>query len=177
VPLVAAAAGGLLAITLAAALDGGEPALAAAEPRAIVTRTITIPAAAFDPTSDAVEYLNEGPALFVDAGSGTFRAIFGFEAPEIVVRKLVLYATDDGAGEICVYLNRSTPADGGGQIMGQLCTTGDEAGVRTFTLSAADFDYRRLTGAYGPYLRLTMPGTLADGYLFYDLKVTYTYEI
>lgn len=173
---MAAVAGGLLAITLAAVLDGGEPVLAAAEPQTIVSRTITIPAAAFDPTSHAMAYENHGPSLFMVVGDGTFRATFGFEAREIVVREMVLYATDDGPGAICVYLNRSKPADGAGETMGEICTTGHEPGVRTFTLNSANFDYRRLTGAYGPYLRLTMPGTMTDGYLVYDLKITSTYE-
>ena len=37
------------------------------------------------------------------------------------------------------------------------------------------FAYRKITGSYGPYLYLYLPGSQTDGYQFYALRINYTY--
>ena len=154
------------------------PAQAAADPRTMVTRTITVPAAAFAPATDNFDYSNYGHRLVSNSGSARFSAPLYFEAPTVIVRRLTLYAYDNSmAGDLCVTLYRTIPSIGSETSMGEVCSTDaflDDP--RVFVQRT--LDYRTITGAYGPYLYLNIPGPLsgAVGYAFYDVKVTYSYQ-
>ena len=175
VRLLAATIGALLVVLLLGPLAGDGSALAVAESRATVTRTITIPAGAFVPTEDGRDYLNMGSFLALQSGgSGLFVAALSFESPQVTIRKITLFALDNGAGSVVLSLERSVPVAGGRQVSGFVGSMGAENGVRSFTQS--DLDYRRVTGAYGPYLLLALPGSHSAGYVFYGAKVTYSYE-
>lgn len=176
-----------LAMILAGVLLGGGavvlmldrvPAEAAPQPRTVVTRTITVPAAAFHPVTDNFDFTSYGDVLFSNAGPARFVAPLYFEAAEVTVRRLTLYAYDnDMGGDVCVSLYRTLPTIGSDTEMGFICS--DAAfldSVRVFEQQSLPF--RRVTGAHGPYLYLNLPGPLSGviGYKFYDVKVTYTYE-
>jgi len=172
--LLAVLAGALLAVATAGPLGAGQVVQAAVEPRTTVTRTITLPAAAFDPTSDNWDFDNLGYNLYSNLWGGNFATALFFEAPVVTIRRITLYALDNGGEDMCVYLRRSTPAAGGEDDMGQICSSGASIGVRAFTQTT--FTHRRITGAYGPYLWLYLPDTAAAGYEFYAVKIVYGYE-
>jgi hypothetical protein len=175
VPLLAAVlVAALWAVTTAGPLGAGEAAQAVVEPRATVTRTITLPAAAFDPTSDNWDFDNLGYRLYSNLWGANFATPLFFEAPVVTIRRITLYALDNGGEDMCVYLRRSTPAVGGEDDMGQVCSSGASIGVRAFAQTT--FTHRRITGAYGPYLWLYLPDTEAAGYEFYAVKIVYGYD-
>jgi len=169
VPLAAALVGALTAVTLAGLLGARQTALA--EPRALVSRTIMVPAGAFNPADDGIQFVNTGDALTVNyPGSGMFHAPLFFEAKSVTIKKLTLYAWDneDGHGT-CVLLYRTSPT-AGSEIMGQVCSTGAAQGTREFTES--DLAIRTINGGYAPFLRLHVgTGSLH----FYMVKITYSY--
>ena len=105
--------------------------------------------------------------------TGEFVAPLFFEAGRVQIKKMVLYAYDSGPGSVCVSIYRTTPATGGDQEMGQVCSTGGTNGVRTFPKTS--FSIRTVKGAVGPYVYLYLPGTYSSGYSFYALRIIYTY--
>ena len=165
----------VLAALLVAALVG-PTGVTAAEPRA-TTGTITVPGAAFGPREDDNGFINDGYQVVVVGPStdGEFVAPLFFETNEVVIRKITLYAYDNGSGSVCVTMNRSTPASGSDEEMGEVCSTGAATGIRSFVLSGADMANKRITAAYGPYLHLWLPGTYSSGYSFYAVKIVYSY--
>lgn len=154
-------------------MGGERRGRAVVEPRATVTRTITVPAGGFGTIDEAQDFLNEGNVLYMQVGSGYFTAPLFFEAPVVTVKRVTLYAYDSGTADICVTLVRTTPPNHGHQHMGKACSSGSSDSDGAFPES--DLTYRRITGAYGPYLWLYLPGTYGD-YRFYGAKITYTYE-
>jgi hypothetical protein len=56
--------------------------------------------------------------------------------------------------------------------MATACSTGASDSVRAFTETT--FAYRRITGAYGPYLYLPLTPAY-NQYRVYGVKITYTY--
>jgi len=164
-------------VALLVAVLVGAVGVTAAEPRA-TSRTVTIPAAAFTPQDDdlaGVGYENLGYQMTVvgPAASGYFIAPLFFEAPEVKIKKMVLFAYDNGGGSVCVELSRSTPASGNRQDMGEVCSTGAATGVRSFTEKT--ISPRNVAGWHGPYLELYIPGVYSNGYQFYAVRITYTY--
>jgi hypothetical protein len=170
VPVLAALVGALLAVMLVGPL-GARGNAGAVEPRT-TNRTITIPAGAFSPTDETYAFTNYGSQLWVDSGGGNFAAPLFFEAAEVTIRKITLYAYDNGLGEVCVTLYRTIPATGGEAEMGQACSTSADVTVRAFTQTT--LSPRRITGAYGPYLWLDLPGD-DTMYRFYAVRITYSY--
>jgi len=167
----------LLAVALLMAIlaiPSGEP-VGAAEPRE-VTRTVTIPGGAFVPTNDDTGYQNDGEQMVVvgPSSNGEFMAPLFFEAQEVRIKKMFLYAYDNGSGSVCASIYRTTPATGGDQEMGQVCSTGDTNGVRSFVQKT--FSIRWVKGGFGPYVYLYLPGTYSNGYSFYALRIVYTYQ-
>ena len=164
----------VLAALLVAALVG--PAggvVTAAEPR-LITRTITIPAGAFSAATDNIDFINYGSELWTQSGGGNFVAPLFFEAPRVTIKKITLYGYDNGGSNICLILYRTTPTSGGQQIMGEACSTGASSTYsREFTLTA--LTPRVITGGYGPYLMLNLPGSSVS-YAFFGVRITYTYE-
>jgi hypothetical protein len=162
----------LLAALLVAALVGPS-AVTAAEPRDSVG-TMTIPAAAFSPTRDDWDFSNAGDALWLDSGTtAAFTAPLFFPVPEVTIRKITLYAYDNSGADFCVGIYRTIPAAGSEQAMATACSTGAGDSVRAFTETT--FSYRRITGAYGPYLYLSLMPDYGQ-YRLYGVKITYTYE-
>jgi hypothetical protein len=175
----------LLALLLVAVIVG-PGTVTATEPR-VTTRTITIPAAAFQPSSDSTGvHYNPGYKLTTDI-SRTFVAPLSFEAPVVYVKRITLVAYDNlpysgtgffsdlqlqvPFGEICAFLMRSTPMSDSYEFMSSVCSDGTGTLVRAFTQRA--FTVRRITGAYGPYLFLWFGG--GDGLSFNAVKITYSY--
>jgi hypothetical protein len=153
---------------------GGGGAVEAAEPR-LTTRTITVPAAAFNPVNNTTNFGTNGDELWTFTGGGNFTAPLFFEAPAVTIRKITLFAWDNGSGgDICVGLYRTTPASADEQEMGLVCSAGasttDPAVFTQKTLTI-----RKITGGYGPYLFLWLPGSLSSGYQFYGVRITYSY--
>ena len=170
VPVVAALAGALVALMLIGPL--GAPGNAGAvEPR-VTNRTITIPAGAFGATDETYAFTNYGSQLWVEATGADFTAPLFFEAAEVTIKRITLFAYDNGLGRVCVSLYRTIPPTGGEQEMGQACSSGAEASIRAFTQTT--LSPRRIPGAYGPYLWLDLPGD-DTAYRFYAVRITYSY--
>lgn len=155
-------------------LGGGAGAV---EPRLAIARTITIPAAAFHPASDDTDFYNYSERLSTTTGSGTFLAPLFFEAPEVNIRRITLFARDDGPASVCVYLLRSNPATpgGGGQEMSRVCSAGTSAEYPV-AFTQKTFNYRKVTGAYGPSLLVSLPGPASEDYAFFGVRIVYAYE-
>lgn len=166
----------LLAVALLMAIlvgSSSEP-VGAVEPRA-TTRTITIPGGAFVPTNDDLGYQNDGDQMVVVGPSvnGEFIAPLFFDAQEVKIKKMILYAYDNGSGSVCASIYRTLPGTGTDQQMGQVCSTGDTSGVRSFVQRT--FSIRNIKGGHGPYVYLYLPGTYSSGYSFYALRIVYSY--
>ena len=145
---------------------------AAAEPRA-TTRTVTIPASAFNPMSDILTYSRGAGYLETRSGSGTFLAPVFFEAPVVTIRKVVFYGIDAGPGSIRMELIRTQPAEQKTLSLGTVLTAGSSYSMQVTTLS--ELLQRRVSGAYGATLSVYLPGPFTDGYRFLGAKVTYSY--
>jgi hypothetical protein len=153
---------------------GGGGAVEAAEPR-LTTRTITVPAAAFNPVNSTTDFGSNGDELWTFSGGGQFTAPLFFEAPAVTIRRITLFVWDNSSGEdICVGLFRTTPASADEQNMGFVCSTGAST-TDPAVFTQRTFTSRRVTGAYGPYLFLWLPGSLSQGYRFYGVRITYAY--
>jgi len=163
-------------VAVLVALLVGPAVVTAAEPRA-VSRTVTVPAAAFAPGDDDTGFINDGYQVVVVGPStnGEFVAPLFLEAEAVTIRRMTLYAYDNGADDICLTLYRLNPATVDDQVMGEVCSTGAASGVRTFVLPGTGFTRRIVNGGYGPYLHLWVPGTYGDGYSFYAVKIVYSY--
>jgi hypothetical protein len=149
--------------------------VAGAEPRATVSVTVVVPAAAFRPTNDSVDYSGGGDELATDSGSGSFVAPVYFQAPSVTIKKVTFYAVDAGSGNLILGLYRTQPAVEHSTIqLGEVYTTGSSWTMQAVTLS--ELGERRITGAYGAVLAVYLPGTYPNGYKFLGAKVTYTYE-
>lgn len=173
VPVLAALVGALLAVMLVGPLGARQEAGALVEPR-VTNRTITIPAGAFSPNSDSQDFVNDGSQLWTTSGHGYFTAPLFFEAPVVTVKKITLYAYDNNSSsEVCVALFRTTPTTGSQQTIGGVCSSGaSTTNPQVFTQTS--LTHRRVTGAYGPYLWVSLPGSYSDGYRFYGVKITYS---
>jgi len=175
IPALAIAMLGLLAT---AVVMPGE-ASAAGEPRANVVRYATISPAAFHIISPGAEYTNSGDelSLLTTAPNDAFVAPLFFEDSRVRITNLVLYAYDNGPGTICLGMHRTTPADldfDSQDPIGSVCSDGAAAGVRAFEVASVSNPF--VYGSHGPYLYVGLPGTYAEGYIFYGARVTYLYE-
>jgi hypothetical protein len=171
--LIAVLVGALGAVVLVGPLGAGRQAQAAVEPRVTVTRTMTVPAAAFGPMDDNTDFFNNSVSILTVSGSGEFVAPVFFEAPEVTVRKITLYAYDGGGANACVKLLRIPPAASDGTLMGEACSTGAAFGVRAFAQTS--LNPRRVAAGQGAALWLSLPGD-GTGWAFYGVRITYTYE-
>ena len=162
----------LVALLVAALIGPG--ITAGAEPRAAVSVTVVIPAAAFTPTDDSVDYSRGPGQLQTDTGSGTFAAPVFFEAPTVTIKKVTFYAIDAGSGNLILGLYRTQPAQDQTIQLGEVYTTGSSWDMQTITLSS--LTERKITGAYGATLNVYLPGTYPNGYRFLGAKVTYTFQ-
>jgi hypothetical protein len=159
-----------LVMVLVALLVG--PATAV-EPRA-TTYSITLAPGAFYPTNDDLSYDNAGFELAVKhpSASGSFMAPILLPERDVKIRKIVLYAYDNGSADVCLSLYRVTPADAGDDMMARACSSGTGAGIQPFSGTAT---IRPLLSRHGAYLYLYLPGLYSSGYGFYGAKVFYSY--
>lgn len=167
-PLFAA----LLAVAIIGPLSWRGAEGAAVELQA-TTRTVTIPASAFNPMSDIVPYSRGAGYLETRSGSGVFLAPVFFEAPVVSIRKVVFYAIDAGPGSIQMELIRTQPAEQKTLSLGSVLTAGSLFSMQVITLS--NLAERRISGAYGATLSVYLPGPFTDGYRLVGAKVTYSY--
>ena len=164
-----------LAVLLLAVLVGpsGAAGETATQPRT-VTKVITIPAAAFSATQDGVDFVNWGRALYTASGIGAFTSPVLLESRDVTVNDVTLYTYDNNTGEVCLRLYRTNPLSLANQEMGSVCSSGaSTTDPRVFTMTP--FAYRKITGSHGPYLYLYLPGSAAEGYVFYAVRIKYTY--
>jgi len=150
------------------------PASGQAAPR-LTTRTVTIPAAAFNPTVNSTEYANTGRSLFMVSGTGRFTAPVFFLRPTVKVTKLTIYGYDNNpSADMCIYLYLTRPSDQGGpeNEMGRVCTNGATT-VDPRWLWTADISPNGVFPTTGPYLWLEING--AGNLSFYAVAITYQY--
>jgi len=141
----------------------------------LTTRTITIPAGAFTPTSHEWHYGNSGRCLYATGGFGKFTAPVFFLRPTVTIAKMTFYGYGNNTGaDICIYLYRTRPKDPGGpdDHMGQVCTNGALLDNPRWLWTAA-FNPNRITQSTGPYLWLETDG--ASDLFFYAVAITCTY--
>jgi hypothetical protein len=149
----------------------GPAGVTAVEPRT-VTASIMVPAAAFIPTSDNVDYSNAS-ALDLDTGTGGFTALLSFPVAEVNIKRITLYAHDENsAARVCVSLRRSRPADGLAPEVGRVCTV-DSADLPQSAFTTAISPRQVDTAFHGPFLWVSLSG---PGVWFYGVKITYSYE-
>ncbi len=124
----------VLAMALWPTASGPE---AAAAPRPRTLHTMTVPAAAFVPSNDQIEYLNAAYYLTTLTGFSSFIAPLQFPYPEVTIKRVTLHAYDNGPVDMCLWAGRARPATGAQVIMGSACSTGQSAtDPRSFTTTA-----------------------------------------
>jgi len=150
------------------------PASGQAAPR-LTTRTVTIPAGAFNPTVNSTEYANTGRSLFMISGTGRFTAPVFFLRPTVKVTKLTIYGYDNNLGaDVCIYLYLTRPSDlfAPESKMGEVCTSGATT-VDPRWLWTAAISPNGVFPTTGPYLWLELNG--AGNLAFYAVAITYQY--
>ena len=114
------------------------------------TKTITVPAAAFIPARDNMQWHNMGSLLY---GDGTLYAPVWFPSDGTLQSMTLYYYDDDSSADICVFLQRSRPSAGPPDLVGELCTTGASP-YYPLSLSTSDFYDNQLRSERGYYLQL-----------------------
>jgi len=158
----------LVALLVALPLSVGAGGAAAEEPRA-TTGSIMIAAAAFNPTTDDWDYNNNGIWL-TSATGGTFIAALSFPVPVVSIRRITLYAYDNGADSVCVSLLRASPPIGSETLAVSMCSA--ESVTDPQVVSTTAINPKAInTAAQSPYLWLTLGGDVR----VYGVKITYSY--
>ena len=150
---------------------GGGGAVAV-EPRT-VTASVMIPATAFIPNSDDVDYFISGLVLRTPTGNGNFTAPLSFPVPVVSIKRITLYAYDNDAdGLVGVALGRARPADGALNEAANFHSIDSPANPQTIYTTA--ISPRQINTAFhGAHLWVFLAGPNGR---FYGVKVTYTYE-
>ncbi|MFH1330371.1 MAG: hypothetical protein ABIJ48_06970 [Actinomycetota bacterium] len=164
VPLLA----GLLVAALVGMSPGGDSAIAA--PQARTGGKIMIAAASFIPTTDNWDYSNNGYSLATTGNSGNFTAPIPFPVPVVNIKKIILYAYDNGAGSVCATVYRASPPTGNELNLGAVCTT-DQVAYPQDPSTSAISPRRANTALVGPYLWVTVP----EEAQFFGVSVLYSY--
>src|SRR5512137_1706695 len=128
-PLAAA----LLVAVMVGLFVGDGSAGAGTEPRA-TTRTVTIPASAFNPMSDIIAYSRGASYLETRSGSGLFLAPIFFEAPTVTIKKVVFYAIDSGIAYLVMDVYRTQPGAQENLLLGETTTSGSSFSMQAVTL-------------------------------------------
>ena len=150
------------------------PASGQAEPR-LATRTLTVPAAAFNPTVNSTEYANTGRSLFMMSGTGRFTAPVFFGRPTVKVTKLTIYGYDNNSSaDVCISMYVTRPKELGApeNQMGRVCTSGATTLDPRWLWTAA-ISPNGVSPTTGPYLWLELNG--AGDLSFYAVSITYQY--
>jgi hypothetical protein len=161
-------AGLVLAVALWPAAAGPN---AAAAPTDRTLHTMTVPAAAFVPSHQLIEYLNSGDELIAYLEYSYFLAPLQFPYPVVTIKRITLHGYDNGAADIRVMPRRARPATGAGVIMGTVASSGQSTSdPRAFATTA--LSPRIVNTAYhGAYLSLYLPPGL--DYRFYGVTIRY----
>lgn len=159
-------------ILVGAVAPGGAESEASAvtEARASV-HTLVVPAAAFVPAYEGFEYVNGGDELSTLNGFAGFIAAVHFPYPEVTIKRVTLYAYDNGGDDFILNVGRSRPATGVGAIIATVHSSGQStADSRAFTTAAVS--PRVVNSAYhGVYLALFPPA--GPSYQFYGVVIRY----
>ena len=89
----------------------------------------------------------------------------------VTIRRLQLYASDEGGNAVCINLHRVDPVNGSGAALaaGSFCSTGSSSGnPREFTRT--NLSDRRILQRRGAYMNAYVPN---GDYIFYGAKITY----
>lgn len=148
----------LLGLLLMATLVGVMFARPGARPNAGASKTLTVPAAAFVPIKDDMDWYNNGSYIQLDSGTGVFIASVQFPG-RVTVESITLYAYDNnGSAQVCAYLFRSTPPTGNEESMAGVCSTGaSDTDPRLFTTTL--ISPNRVTRRHGVYLEIMFYGS------------------
>ena len=166
-----------VAVALLVAMFVGPGGVTATEPR-LTTASIMIPASAFHPTSDDVDYKNEAylKANSATGVNGYFQAPLVFPVPVVNIKRITLYAYDRiSNGQACLQLRRSRPPLHETLTAGQVCTGSTSSGA--VTVFTTDISPRRVdTANAAAYLWVSVTGTGAtDDVAVRGVRVTYSY--
>ena len=163
----------ILVALLVATLIG--PGLTAgAEPRAVVTAAVAIPAGAAVPYSDDMDYYNHGDWAYLPSGSGTFVVPLSFPAQMVTIRRVTAYVADGDAGyDVTMTLARTNPLLETTQTLATVSTTGSSP-EDPQTITTTEIAPRTVnTANYSLCLKIAMGGNTR----LYGLKIVYSYEV
>jgi hypothetical protein len=138
--------------------------------RATGTQRMTVPAAAFIPTQDDWDYINNGYFLEADTSS-EFVAPLSFPVDNVRIDRVIMRAYDfNGIEEGCFGLYRTLPGHGTEVFMGGACTSGfSEEDPQTVIDNTISPNWSR--GWYGLYLSARVPGF---DYRLYGVTIEWT---
>ena len=135
---------------------------------------MTIPAAAFTPSSHQYRYVNEGYRLYNmdSSGNAVFVApvVFPVDLDHVRIISVALRAYDDStSGDVCLGLYRAEPKDGDLTHASEICTTGASNSDRSFS----DRSIRPRTGRPTTSFFLYLVVGEAPGLRFYGATITW----
>jgi len=133
------------------------------------THEMTIPAAAFIPTTDDWDYSNNGYYLSAVGSSANFSAPLSFpvDLGHVRITKLIFWAYDNGPADVCLTLYRAQLRTGSDVQMGQKCS-GAASATDPRRFATSKISPRTATASKVPYLWLTIP---AGDYYFYGVTI------
>jgi pectin methylesterase-like acyl-CoA thioesterase len=144
----------LLGVLLIATLVGVASARPNVRPQEQAWMVLTVPASNIHPALGATNYTNLGQ-YFETAGSSWYQAPVNFPAAgeqavgAVNVKRLTLYAQDNSAADVCVYLSKSYPPTQAEAWMAFVCSSDAAPGTRSFTdTSIVANPVYRTQGAY-----------------------------
>ena len=130
---------------------------------------LTIPAAAFIPTGDW-DYGNNGYHIFAGSGGAYFTAplVFPVDLGHVRINRLIFWAYDNGASDICLALYRAQPRTGTEISMATKCSDGaSTTNPRRF--GTVSISPRTTTTSKVPYLWVNVPA--GSDYRFYGVTI------
>lgn len=104
-----------------------------------------VPAAAFHPRADGLDWYNNGIAL---RGSGTYLAELSFPHEAVRIRRITIHYYDIVAGNLCVSYWRSQPSAGTATNEGGTCSEGGTPGVHKASFRPSSLNVTEWHGAY-----------------------------
>jgi hypothetical protein len=144
-----------------------------ATPDNAVVNTVTVSAADCSPTSEDIQFTNNGHYLTNDANFWWWY-VCPVHFPEIgthTVRSVTVYVYDPISADVFVDLYRTNPSTGSSVMMGTVKSTGSSAtNPRAFTIRGSAITNRNVSPTRGMYLYLTIPG---DDPRFYGARIKY----
>lgn len=116
----------VIAAMMIGTLTGGNEAGAATQ------HTLRIPASAFRPVTDAIDYSSGVQGLqYQGATNGSFEAPVLLEGNTATILSIKLHYRDNGSGQVCMEMVRTKLTTGATKTMSSLCTRNATYAVRT----------------------------------------------